>query len=117
MTTLRGLKAAWTTKAGDIVNSAFAITVTVVNASRQDIKFTVGGSARYFLRYWLVDSTSTPDVKTVAPPSGSDVVEWEHLTAADGTYTHIILNTTSPKTWYMVGVLGSQYAISNAITF
>ena len=114
----RGLRAAWTIKSEDVnVSTTFSIDLTTVNANRIDALITIGGSVRYFVKFWLVDATTTPNIRTLAPPSGDDAVEWEKVTGADGTYNHIILNTTTPKTWYLVAVWAGRYAISDAITF
>jgi len=115
---MRGLRAAFTIKAEDVrVSTTFNITLTIVSATRIDALIDVGGAARYLVDFWLVDAITTPNDRTLIPPTGDDTVEWSKLTVADGTYNHSIINTASPKTWYLVAVWAGQYTISDAITF
>ena len=114
----RGLRAAWTIKSEDVnVNTTFNITLTTVSATRIDAEIDIGSASRYYVKYWLVDATTTPNDRTLDPPTGDSTVEWEKVTDSDGTYTHTINNTASGKTLYMVAVWAGQYAISDAISF
>jgi len=118
MSDLRGLRAAWTIKSEDVnVSTTFTIALTTVTASRIDALITIGGSARYLVDFWLVDAVSDPNLRTVDPPSGNQEVEWSKVTAADGTYTHSVINVTAGKTWYLVAIWGGRYVVSAAISF
>jgi len=118
MTLPRGLRAAWTIKSEDVnVSTTFNITLTTVSASRIDALIDIGGAARYGIDFWLVDAITTPNIRTLVPPTGDAAVEWSKVTDADGTYKHIINNTVAGKTWYLVAIWSGQYAISAAISF
>ena len=118
MTLPRGYKAAFTIKSEDVnVSTTFNIALTTVSANRIDALITIGGAARYLVDFWLVDSASAPNDRTLDPPTGDQTVEWSKLTATDGTFTHSVINTAAGKTWYLVAVWAGQYTISDAITF
>lgn len=118
MTLPRGLRAAWTIKSEDVnVSTTFNITLTTVSASRIDALITIGSAARYGVNFWLVDATTTPNDRTLDPPSGDQNVEWFKVTDSDGTYNHSIINTVAGKTWYLVAIWSGRYAISDAISF
>lgn len=97
-------------------NLPVAVAISGSGTTRTVTFDVVGVDGFYLLRYWLIDTATTPNDPTTNPPTGESRVEWEDVTDSDGTLTKTIEHANAGS-WYMAAVLVGRVGISDEIDF
>lgn len=103
-----------------VVPSPGAATVTIGSpsgtATTKSISINVDGVPNALIKIWLVDTNERTTKRTLIPPDGEGVADFEGFTDANGDLTFSFTHNDSQRSWYINIEIGTIVYLSTVLT-